>query len=84
MQDYAFKLGHKWVGDSTEYIIFDLYGFNKEIKDKRIAIHCYKEGDMAYSVAGYCLEYYKDEYAGIEVIDYVELEKRRANLMETE
>lgn len=82
MQDYAFKLGYTWYG-STRYIKFELIGY-VELKDKRVAIHCDKEGAMSYAEAGYYLEYCKGEYDGIEVINYVELEKRRANLMETE
>lgn len=87
MQDYAFKLGYKWGGNSTEYVEFDLDGQiadGEEIKDKRAAIRCNKDGYMTYSEAGYYLEHCNGKYAGIEIIDYVELEKRRANLMETE
>lgn len=86
MQDYAFKLGYKWDSDSNEYMTFDLDGYidGEEVMDKRVAIHCDEDGYMFYAEAGYYLEHRKDEYAGIEVIDYVKLEKIRANLMETE
>lgn len=86
MQDYAFQLGYRWAGGISHYVEFDIdgYVYGEELMDKRVAIHCDEWGSMAYAEASYYFEYCKGEYDGIEVIDYVALEKRRVKVMETE